>query len=333
MKKSAKTRPPAHRKQAPAVAALPAPVVVTAPKATAGHGASPDERFQAGKAVRDRHPRPSHAAWKRPATGRIRSRSCRPPTPSACRNWCRSATGACCNRPSPSIAASAGGDGGGPGADAEHRAARAGLRRLPPDEFRRLRHARTQHHLRHQRFRRDAAGALGMGREAPGRLLRAGGALDRALGRGGARCGGDLPRAAIASGCATLREMHAARCLVCADRPPRMSPRRCPGDRRHARARRVEKAMRAAPVPSSTSRSLAGVVGGQPRIRDAPPLIFHPEVARAPEFKERAGPDLRRPIARRWPMTGARCSTAIGSWMRRSRWWASAASGGGAGSC
>ena len=30
---------------------------------------------------------------------------------------------------------------------------------------------------------------------------------------------------------------------------------------------------------------LGHVVGGQPGIRDAPPLIFHPDIARAPEFK------------------------------------------------
>jgi uncharacterized protein (DUF2252 family) len=30
---------------------------------------------------------------------------------------------------------------------------------------------------------------------------------------------------------------------------------------------------------------LAGMVGGQVAVRDAPPLIFHPEVARAPDFK------------------------------------------------
>ena len=42
----------------------------------------------------------------------------------------------------------------------------AGLRRCPPDELRRLRHARAQRDLRHQRSRRDAAGAVRVGSQA-----------------------------------------------------------------------------------------------------------------------------------------------------------------------
>ena len=49
------------------------------------------------------------------------------------------------------------------------RTSRAGLRRRAPDEFRRLRHAGAQHFLRHQRFRRDPAGAMGVGRQAAAR--------------------------------------------------------------------------------------------------------------------------------------------------------------------
>ena len=55
--------------------------------------------------------------------------------------------------------------------DADHGRAGAGLRRLPPAEFRRLCHARATPDLRPQRLRRDAAGALGVGREAPRREL------------------------------------------------------------------------------------------------------------------------------------------------------------------
>ena len=77
---------------------------------------------------------------------------------------------------------------------------------------------------------------------------------------------------------------------------------------------------------------LAGMVGGQIRIQDNPPLIFHPEGARAPEF-HRADREACSPtIERLWPKIAASCSTAIAWWMRRSRWSASAASGRDAGS-
>ncbi len=54
--------------------------------------------------------------------------------------------------------------GGRSGVDPDVRTSRAGLRRRSPDEFRRFRNARAQHLLRHQRFRRNPAGALGVGR-------------------------------------------------------------------------------------------------------------------------------------------------------------------------
>ena len=50
-----------------------------------------------------------------------------------------------------------GGHGARPAMAADGRRQRAGLRRLPFDEFRRLRHARRQYSFRHQRFRRNAA--------------------------------------------------------------------------------------------------------------------------------------------------------------------------------
>lgn len=59
MSKTAKIRLVASSKEA-----LAAPA---SPKATASHGRSVDERFEAGKALRDTIPRASHAAWKRPA--------------------------------------------------------------------------------------------------------------------------------------------------------------------------------------------------------------------------------------------------------------------------
>ena len=48
-------------------------------------------------------------------------------------------------------------------AHADHGLARAALRRLPPDEFRHLRHARAAIDFRHQRFRRDRCPARGNG--------------------------------------------------------------------------------------------------------------------------------------------------------------------------
>ncbi len=60
MKKSAKPRQPAPA--APSPKAAP-----PAPRATDSHGSSIDERFEAGKALRDTVARASHAPWKRPA--------------------------------------------------------------------------------------------------------------------------------------------------------------------------------------------------------------------------------------------------------------------------
>ena len=49
---------------------------------------------------------------------------------------------------------------------------RAALRRRPPLELRRLRHPRAAPGLRRQRLRRDPAGAVRVGRQAPGGQLR-----------------------------------------------------------------------------------------------------------------------------------------------------------------
>ena len=51
----------------------------------------------------------------------------------------------------------------------QHRPAGAGVRRLSPAEFRPVRHTGAQPGLRHQRFRRDPASALGVGCQTPGR--------------------------------------------------------------------------------------------------------------------------------------------------------------------
>ena len=63
--------------------------------------------------------------------------------------------------------------------DAGERDRRPGLRRLPPDELRRLRDARANPRLRHQRLRRDPARSVRVGSEAARRELRRRGALAR----------------------------------------------------------------------------------------------------------------------------------------------------------
>ena len=65
MKKTGKPAPAS--KQAIAKVLLPAPAVAVVPKATASHGVSVDERFEAGKALRDKIPRIVQAVWKRPS--------------------------------------------------------------------------------------------------------------------------------------------------------------------------------------------------------------------------------------------------------------------------
>ena len=72
---------------------------------------------------------------------------------------------------------------------------------------------------------------------------------------------------------------------------------------------------------------LAEQAGGQPRIHDTPPTIFHAEASRGAGYMRH---DAGRPwpsTGRPWPRTGAFCSTATAWWTWRSRWSASAASG------
>ncbi len=57
-----------------------------------------------------------------------------------------------------------------------------------------------------------------------------------------------------------------------------------PKKRRKLMLDRIEKALDRSGSEMDFPK-LGHVVGGQPGIRDAPPLIFHPEFARAPEFK------------------------------------------------
>ena len=66
---------------------------------------SVEERQAHGKEARDRMPRSSHTGWGRPATVPTRSGCSRSRTAPGSRTWCRSATGGCWSRRSPSIGA------------------------------------------------------------------------------------------------------------------------------------------------------------------------------------------------------------------------------------
>ena len=62
-------------------------------------------RVARGKSARAELPRSAHAAWEPPPTGRARSSCSRSRRRRACPSWCRSATGGCSRRRSPSTAA------------------------------------------------------------------------------------------------------------------------------------------------------------------------------------------------------------------------------------
>jgi uncharacterized protein (DUF2252 family) len=61
-----------------------------------------------------------------------------------------------------------------------------------------------------------------------------------------------------------------------------------PAGRRAPIRRRIAKAAEGTGLEMDFPK-LAGMVGGQVAIRDVPPLIFHPEVSRAPHFKAALG--------------------------------------------
>ena len=130
------------------------------------------ERAAEGKAARSEAPRSAHAAWEPPADradpveileSQARSRVARP-GPDPLRADGRLALHLLPRR--------GGGDGRGPRHHAGVRAAGADVRRRPPLQLRRLRGARPHPRLRPQRLRREPAGALGVGRQAPRRQLR-----------------------------------------------------------------------------------------------------------------------------------------------------------------
>ena len=136
------------------------------------HSVPADDLIAAGKRLREMVPRASHGVWKRPKDRthadplRTHAAIAVHVLPRFCQcHGVRSVDGAGYRRPRP------------------------GLRRLPSAQLRRIRHARTEHRLRHQRLRRDLAGALGMGRQTAGCLVRPGRAGQWPVGVGGPRRG------------------------------------------------------------------------------------------------------------------------------------------------
>lgn len=100
-----------------------------------------------------------------------------------------------------------------------------------------------------------------------------------------------------------------------------------PKSRRNLLLDRIEKALERSGSEMDFPK-LGQVVGGQPSIRDAPPLIFHPEVTRLPAFKgvidtmlveyrETLSEDRRTLLDRYRPMDAAIKVVGIGSVGRR----------------
>ena len=140
-----------------------------------------DERYAAGKAIRARVPREQHGKWKAPRNRPnpvdllVASSEGRVPELIPIRYGRMSVSPFTFYRGTAlNMAADLAGT---PNTGIRT----AGLRRLPPDELRRLRHARAAAGVRHQRFRRDAAGTMGMGCQAARGELRARGAIERIL--------------------------------------------------------------------------------------------------------------------------------------------------------
>ena len=130
--------------------------------------------LRSGQEAEGEVPRTSHAAWKAVAqsTGSIATHAAveqgaysgtHPDSP-----WANAAHAVYV------LSRSSAQHGGGSGHDTGDRPARAGLRRLPSDEFRRFCYTGTTVSLRHQRHGRDSPGTLGVGRETSRRELRSG---------------------------------------------------------------------------------------------------------------------------------------------------------------
>ena len=221
-----------------------------------------DERFAAGKALRDKVPHDAHAHFK-PAAGRAdpvavlkEQAKTRLPFLVPIRHARMLASPFAFLRGSAAVMA---GDLAttpvtGPGGP--------GVRRHARCQLRRVRVGRAQSRVRDQRFRRDAARTLGVGRQAAGGERRRGGTLPRRRCHGSARTargrGQELPQAH-----ARVRARCAPRRLVRAHRRER-----CPR-RRLARGRAREPSARCAKARQRNHLQVLGKMAGAGR-RPAP---------------------------------------------------------------
>ena len=133
---------------------------------------TPDEHAARGRAARKEIPRSSHSAWEPPSGRRSPVDLLERPSVGRVPELVQSATAACSYL---RLRSSRRGRRHGvrPREYARFGPYRAAVRRRPPLKLRRVSlSAERRPDLRHQRLRRDAAGALGVGRQAAGRQLR-----------------------------------------------------------------------------------------------------------------------------------------------------------------
>ena len=219
------------------------------------------ERHARGRAARSEAPRSAHADWgphpDRPRAGRAARGAGADAGPRARADpqWAHGLVGV---RVLPRRRLR---HGQRPRRDAAHRPERAGLRRRPPVELRRLRRARPPPRLRHQRLRRDAARAVGVGRQAPGRQPG-----DRGARAGdepqGARADRARERRRLPPGHERLRGYEQSRRLLRAhgpraDRRAR-GPDRARGHGRAARAQHPEGAQEEQPARAAQAHEGGG---------------------------------------------------------------------------
>ena len=209
----------------------------------AGPHLSPEERAELGRNARSTAPRSSHADWT-PASDRPdpvalleQQAATRVPELVPIRYGRMLASPFAFYRGAAALMAAR------PRGDAALRAPRPALRRRAPVELRRLRLARARARLRPERLRRDAAGPVGVGREAARGELRDRRPRPRLRRSGAARDRAGLRRAPTATRCTSFAAMSDARRLVRARSTCRpTSPRLRPGRPRSAR-KRFEKAI------------------------------------------------------------------------------------------
>ena len=289
------------------------------------------ERLAAGKALREKVPRASHAHYEsradRPDPVAILEKQNATRVPEA-------GAGALCAHARLALRLPArlgGGDGERSVAHAGHRPGGGGVRRHACLQFRRLRLGRAQPGLRHQRFRRGPSRPVGMGRQAAGGERRRRGPLHGRRQGAGRR----TPRG---HACAVYRK-HMRRYAemgyleVWYDRidEQRGARRRC-----RPRCAAAPKACSPRRAPRDTCRSLDKLteqVDGEHRIIEEVPLIVREtHTDTGVPISGGARPDAARLYRDARRSTGGGCCRATASSTWRARWWASAASAPDAGS-